>query len=304
MTIRTSLIALVTIGLAACSSATPDTQNTGQGQQGVAAGSTPEASEPAPPPPGPAPEEIMKRLDKDGNGVVEGAEIPRFLQDADTNKDGKLTIEELRAHHEQMRARGFGRGGKFGHHGPPPSPEAFLKMLDKDQNGTVTGDEIPKFLADADTNKDGTLTLDELRAHDEKRRAEHFARMDTNKDGALTKDEVGDRHWQMLSVADYDKDGKVTRAELDKAHAEGKLRPPMGGPPHMSPSELVQKFDANKNGTLELSELPEHKRAHLSAADTNKDQILTAEELDAFFRAHHGEHMRMHGGPPPNTEVK
>ncbi len=50
-----------------------------------------------------------------------------------------------------------------------------------------------------------------------------FEQADKNKDGFLTKDEVGERRWARISVADANRDNKVSRAELDKARAEGKL---------------------------------------------------------------------------------
>lgn len=185
----------------------------------------------------------------------------------------------------------------------PPSPERLLQKLDTDGNGNVERAEIPQFLQGADTNSDGKLTVDELKAHHEKMRAEHFARKDKNHDGFLTQDEVDERHWSMLSVADANKDGKLTQAELDQAHADGKLPKMMGhhrgrhGP--MPPAALLEKFDSNKNGTLELSELPEHKRERLGAADKNGDQRLTVDELRSFFEAHRPPPGAHFDGPPP-----
>jgi hypothetical protein len=55
------------------------------------------------------------------------------------------------------------------------------------------------------------------------RGARHFEAADKNKDGFLTKDEVGEARWARIRVADANGDGKVSKAELERARAEGKL---------------------------------------------------------------------------------
>ena len=59
---------------------------------------------------------------------------------------------------------------------------------------------------------------------------------------------------------------------------------------HRDPARLVEKFDQNKNGKLEVSELPEHKREKLAGADTDKDGALSSDELKAAFEARRKEH--------------
>jgi Ca2+-binding EF-hand superfamily protein len=183
----------------------------------------------------------------------------------------------------------------MGHHGDPAK---MIERLDADNNGTVELAELPPHmrerLAKADADGDLRLTADELNAHHEQMKKQHFAAKDTNQDGALSADEVGKR-WTHMSVADADKDGRITQAELDAAHAEGKLRPhgKAGGHHKLDPEAFLKRFDANANGTLELGELPEHKREKLGAADANKDQQITAEELKMFF-----EQRRMQRGAP------
>jgi len=53
--------------------------------------------------------------------------------------------------------------------------------------------------------------------------AERFKKADKNSDGFLTQDEVGERRWTHIQVADTNKDGKISQAELEQAHADGKL---------------------------------------------------------------------------------
>jgi EF hand len=53
--------------------------------------------------------------------------------------------------------------------------------------------------------------------------ADRFKKADKNGDGFLTQDEVGEKRWAHIQVADANKDGKISQAELQQAHADGKL---------------------------------------------------------------------------------
>ena len=53
--------------------------------------------------------------------------------------------------------------------------------------------------------------------------AERFKKADKNSDGFLTRDEVGEKRWAHIQVADANNDGKISQAELQQAHADGKL---------------------------------------------------------------------------------
>ncbi len=58
------------------------------------------------------------------------------------------------------------------------------------------------------------------------RRGRMFERLDANGDGALSKDELPERMREHIMVADTNKDGKITREEMDAARERGDLRPP------------------------------------------------------------------------------
>jgi len=142
----------------------------------------------------PDPAELVKRFDKNADGKLQVSELPERMQEfmgkADTNTDGVITVEELKAGQEKMRA---------------------------------------EHLAKVDTDHDGKVSPEERKAAFEKFAQERFAKMDKNNDGALSKDEVGDKHWERLSVADADKNGSVTRDEIKTAMAAGTLKFPHHG---------------------------------------------------------------------------
>lgn len=51
---------------------------------------------------------------------------------------------------------------------------------------------------------------------------------------------------------------------------------------HHDPATLVQRFDANKDGKLQVTELPARMQQRLAGADADKDGVLTPAEITAF----------------------
>jgi hypothetical protein len=56
------------------------------------------------------------------------------------------------------------------------------------------------------------------------------------------------------------------------------------------PAKLIEHFDANGDGKLEITELPERMQKFLGRADADKDGVLTVAEMtaarDAFVKDH------------------
>ncbi|WP_164931939.1 EF-hand domain-containing protein [Janthinobacterium sp. 17J80-10] len=106
----------------------------------------------------------IAQLDKDKDGAISRAEaadhplLSKGFDAADTNKDGKLSKEELQATHDAMRSKHQERH------------EASFKAADKDG--------------------DGALSLQEAEAAARERTARMFERLDANKDGKLTQEEM------------------------------------------------------------------------------------------------------------------
>ncbi len=168
----------------------------------------------------------------------------------------------------------------------------FVQRFDKNGNGKVELTELPermqKHLASADTNKDGAITVLELKAHAEARKEEMWKRADKNGDGALDASEVGPEHWEHIKVADADGNGSVTKAEMEQAHASGKLammhhgkwgEGPRGERP--SPEAMFQHMDKNGDGVIKADEVDPRFWAHISKADTNGDGAVSQDELKA-----------------------
>lgn len=110
---------------------------------------------------------LMTALDADGNGELSSKEIdeaPTHLRTLDANKDGKLTMGEL-------RPAGFG------------GPGGFRGGLG---GGGVGGEELVSRLMEYDTDKDGKLTADDL----PERMRNIATRADANKDGVVTREEL------------------------------------------------------------------------------------------------------------------
>ena len=194
-------------------------------------------------------------------------------------------------------------GGANGyHHG------GMFQKADTNGDGAVTLDEVKAQSADIfaklDLNGDGYLTQQEMTEARQKMRGERrkemadkrFERMDLNKDGSVTREEMeeaaekrmkrfGDRDFgkskrgegyghhgkhgygSMFGRADADRDGKVSLAEFD---ARGE--------------KMFKRFDRDGNGKIELKgDRPFMKR--LAAADTNKDGVITQDEAKAYGEA-------------------
>ena len=101
--------------------------------------------------------DVMKHLDKDGDGLIsrdEAQSAPRLAKhfdQIDTNKDGFLSKDELAAARTRIK-------------------DAIFAHIDTDADGRISRDEAAGFprlarhFDQVDANKDGYLTKEELRA--------------------------------------------------------------------------------------------------------------------------------------------
>jgi hypothetical protein len=136
--------------------------------------------------------------------------------------------------------------------------------------------------------------------------AKHAMRGDTNGDGAVTRAEMLAQAEARFVKADANKDGKLSGDELKfgkRFGMRGHHRGAMGG-------RMLERFDADKDGTLSVTERATAKAAMdarmLERFDADKDGTLSDAER-ATARAKMQEmrgKMGDHRGPPPPPAPK
>jgi Ca2+-binding EF-hand superfamily protein len=182
---------------------------------------------------------VVAAIDADEDGEISEKEIDNAaaaLKALDTDKNGKLTQDELRPNFGGPGGPG-GFGGFGGRGGNPEEFVSRLMSYDKNQDGKLASDELPRqvqgVLTRADADKDGFATKDELTK---------LASQEPGRDGPEGPEGFGgpggpggpggrsgfggrggfgggrdpQAMIDRLFEADTDKDGKLTREELGK----------------------------------------------------------------------------------------
>jgi EF hand len=128
----------------------------------------------------------MAMFDSDSNGAISLAEartgVAKMFTGADSDKDGRVTREEMTAFHGKMGGaghRGGHEGGPAGHYGGR-GPGGGPMHLDGDGDGTITLAEaqagIDSHFAKIDSNRDGAIDSAEMRAMHQAHRAHRGGR--------------------------------------------------------------------------------------------------------------------------------
>lgn len=190
------------------------------------------------------------------------------------------------------------------------NPVGLFDRMDTNKDGVITREEV-KAARDAmfvaiDSNKDGVITRDEMKAYHQSQRdqafakaqqarANAFAKMDKNNDGFITKDEwvslranqnpkAADRLAAAFTRLDTDKDGKISKTEFEARRAAPAKMPPKADKAKMPPKMQMGKMESmkpriGKDGKITKAEwdaMPMPKLFEI--ADNNKDGKITKEE--------------------------
>jgi Ca2+-binding EF-hand superfamily protein len=166
---------------------------------------------------------------------------------------------------------------------------------------TATTPATGKPRMQLDVNQDGVI--DRAEAAKAPKLAERFDQLDRNKDGRLSADERprmggmrhrgGKRgHGGMMRAADTDKDGRISRAEAQAAHAKAAGR--------------FDQMDVNKDGYLDRSDMQariaQRRGECFVKADTDRNGQLSRAEFDrmgeACGRGGMARRMQRQGGMP------
>ena len=123
-----------------------------------------------------------------------------------------------------------------------------------------------------DANEDGKVTQAEMKSEASQR----FEELDADNNGRIAKEELAAHHERMRAARGRD----AKRA--DKPHGE-RCRGKMG-------DRLIEKLDANGDGTVDAKELDGQVEQKFARMDANGDHVLDATELERD----HGKRGRKH----------
>jgi len=229
----------------------------------------------------------MKRLDKNGDGRISADEMPkgdRFdLSKADRNGDGAIDRMELTAamtaRMGRSSARSGGRGG---------DPLKRLMQMDANKDGQISKDEWkgrPESFARIDKDKDGVLSKKELEAlgRDMRRRGGWknrpadalFRRMDKDGDKRISAEEWTMRP-ELFAKFDANNDGFIEAGEVMPQGGRGRMRYDVSS--GKDSAAFLQRYDKNRDGSIDTKEFPHERRFKEIDADGNG--VLSRAEIE------------------------
>lgn len=203
---------------------------------------------------------VLREKDKDQDRKLSKEELGNdaLFDKLDADKDGFVTLQEMLPGKDELIAE-LEKADKA-------AAEEEFKALDRDDNSKLSAEELGEerkaMLDTGDTDKDGSLSLEEwtkARAaakapkEGEGRQPRGMAELDKDGDGKLSKDEAPERLKGAFETLDKDGDGFLSQEELAGAMRgrRGRRGQQPGEQPAQPPAEPPKDGEKPKEGEKE-----------------------------------------------------
>ena len=199
---------------------------------------------------------ILRAKDADGDSKLSQEEFgdADLFKTLDTDEDGSLTLREL-------------IGGKDAVIEADKKEQAAVmqeefSILDRDDSGKLSKDELGKefegLLETGDTDKDGSLNLEEFsnarkpgdsvrNNGDRPERGDILGQLDKDGDGKISKDEAPARLKENFDKVDKDGDGFLSKEEIEGIVRDRMKRQRPGAKPETPKQDDSEKKENDKN---------------------------------------------------------